>query len=249
MNRNRAILLASALAIMGITAVLLSRLQSLQTLGTPGIRTQAGEKPPILRIELPETVPGYTSEAQKADKAEIGSLPADTSIGRRLYRAEDGFACLVSVVLMGTDRTSIHKPQFCLTGQGWTIDSTEDTKVAISQPHAWDMPVMKLTSTRLFKDTNGREVPMRGLYVYWFVADDLVTSRHWERMWWMAKDLVGRRVLQRWAYVSYFAACPPGQEDATFGRMKQMMATTVPMFQIAAGNPVQVSANTAPAAR
>jgi hypothetical protein len=40
-------------------------------------------------------------------------------------------------------------------------------------------------------------------------------------------------VLQRWAYISYFAPCVPGTEDATFERVCDLIRTTIPEFQIA----------------
>jgi len=53
-----------------------------------------------------------------------------------------------------------------------------------------------------------------------------------ERMWSMAKHLLKTGVLQRWAYVSCFAVCPPGSEEATFERMRQFIAASVPEFQL-----------------
>jgi hypothetical protein len=70
------------------------------------------------------------------------------------------------------------------------------------------------------------------VFVYWFVADGLLTARHTDRMWWMAKDLLSNGVLERWAYVMCFSACLPGQEDATFGRLKQFIASATPEFQL-----------------
>jgi hypothetical protein len=42
------------------------------------------------------------------------------------------------------------------------------------------------------------------------------------------RDLLFRNVLQRWAYVSFFADCAPGEEDATFEKMTRLIATSVP---------------------
>jgi len=39
-------------------------------------------------------------------------------------------------------------------------------------------------------------------------------------------------VLQRWAYVTYFAVCAPGQEDAAYERLKKLIQTSVPEFQL-----------------
>ena len=141
---------------------------------------------------------------------------------------------MISVVVMGTDRTSIHKPQYCLTGQGWRIDRYEQTRVRIERPHAYDLPVMKLTATHPGQKPSG-EGPLRGIYVYWFVADAALTADHVERMWWMARELITTGVLQRWAYVSCFAVCRPGQEEAASARVTQLLSAAVPEFQIATG--------------
>jgi len=51
------------------------------------------------------------------------------------------------------------------------------------------------------------------------------------RMWAMTKKLVFTGVLQRWAYVRFYAFCDPGQEDATYDNIKRMIAAAVPQFQ------------------
>jgi hypothetical protein len=39
-------------------------------------------------------------------------------------------------------------------------------------------------------------------------------------------------VLQRWAYVTYFSLCAPGQEEATYTRMRQFISDIVPEIQL-----------------
>jgi len=51
-------------------------------------------------------------------------------------------------------------------------------------------------------------------------------------MWRMARDLVAKGVLQRWAYISCFSICQPGQEEARFEHMKKLIAASVPEFQL-----------------
>ncbi|HVV00492.1 MAG TPA: hypothetical protein VHH88_03965, partial [Verrucomicrobiae bacterium] len=48
----------------------------------------------------------------------------------------------------------------------------------------------------------------------------------------MAKQMLLTGVLQRWAYVMCFSACPPGQESATVDRMKKFIAAAAPQFQL-----------------
>ena len=80
----------------------------------------------------------------------------------------------------------------------------------------------------------GQRSVARGIYVYWFVADDALSASvsGFERMWMMSKHLVLTGVLQRWAYVSCFCVCPPGEEDAEYERMKDFIAAAVPEFQL-----------------
>jgi hypothetical protein len=200
-------------------------------------------------VYLPERVLDYSSDPLPVTPVELNWLPEDTTYGRRRYRAPDGFELSVSVVLMGTDRTSIHQPQYCLTGQGLRIDRSEAATIPIERPHPYDLPVNKLTATGARKTAGGEKVIARAIYVYWFVAENELTADHLQRMWGMARDMIRTGTLQRWAYVSCLVVCAPGQEETAFQRMKQFIAASVPEFQVAAGFQVAHSqrASTSPA--
>jgi hypothetical protein len=233
MNKQKWIILISALCLMGGSAALLTRLQANQKLGKPAVKTSAIPGSPRLKVELPERVLDYTSQAVELDQGVLEWLPPDTSFGQRVYRAPDGFEALINVVLMGSDRTSIHKTEFCLEGQGWSIDrgASFETKVRLERPYAYDLPVMKFVASRE-ATIGGERRTARGIYVMWFVADDEFTAQHWQRMWWMARDLLLTGVLQRWASIAYFAQCAPGQEEAAFARLKQLINASAPEFQL-----------------
>jgi Protein of unknown function (DUF3485) len=233
MNKQKWIILIATLGLIGAAAGLLTRLQSVQKLGRPAVKTTPIPGSQRLQVNLPEHVLDSTSEAIEVDKATLTWLPQDTSFGQRRYQAPDGFAASVNVVLMGRDRTSLHKTEFCLEGQGWRIDrnASSETKVHMDRPFPYDLPVMKFIADREVTD-QGRTLHARGVYVFWFVADGEYTARHWQRMWWMARDLCCTGVLQRWAMIAYFTVCAPGQEDATFERMKKFIAVSAPEFQL-----------------
>lgn len=233
MNKQKWIILFAALALMGGTAGLLTRLQAKQRLGRPGVKTSPIPGSPRLQVDLPEGVLDYTSRALEVDKGTLDWLPQDTSFGQRLYRAPDGFEVLIDVVLMGSDRTSLHKTEFCLEGQGWRINRNAscETKVHLDRPYPYELPVMKFIVSREVS-AGGQSRTARGIYVVWFVADDESTPRHWQRMWWMARDLVRTGVLQRWAMISYFSVCAPSQEEAVFARLEKFISASVPEFQM-----------------
>ncbi len=223
--------LAGGLLLMAVAAGMIHHLQSRQTLGRPGVLAEPLPNSPRWRIPLPETVAGLTSEEVPPAPEELSGLPTDTSFGKRLYKLADGAPLLLQVVLMGRDRTSLHQPQYCLTGQGFLIEHTEEVRVPIARPQPQEIPALKLTASKVFETPGGQRVPVRGLYVYWFVADGAVTAHRSQRLWWMARELLRTGTLQRWAYVSCFAQCQPGEEEQTFARVKAFLAEAVPEFQ------------------
>jgi hypothetical protein len=187
-----------------------------------------------LQVVLPDQVPGYTCQivATQVDMV-IHALPDDTSFGTCVYSAKDGFWSRANVVLMGTDRSSIHKPQICLTSQGWKIDeaATRVETIRMTRPFAYDLPVMRLTGT-VQVQANGGAKTLRGLYVYWYVDGDQFTAENSQINWWMARDMLLTGVLDRFSYIAYLSYCEPGQEEATFARMEKVIADTVPEFQL-----------------
>jgi len=242
-KNSKSILVAVTVALMGASAGLLATLRAHQKLGNPGVKVvpeptfdPEGKVVRTNSVYLPERVSDYSSEPLPVTPVELGWLPEDTTYGRRRYKAPDGFEIAVSAVLMGTDRTSIHQPQYCLTGQGVRIDRSEFDTIPIRAPHDYELPVNKLTGTAIRETANGEKITSRVIYVYWFVADNELTADHAQRMWWMARDLIRTGTLQRWAYASCLAVCAPGQEEATYERLRQFIATSVPEFQLTSGD-------------
>jgi hypothetical protein len=88
---------------------------------------------------------------------------------------------------------------------------------------------------------SGHVVQVRGTYVYWFAADQLLTAEHNQRMWWMARDLFRTGVLQRWAYVACLAVNPPGQDERSYQRIKEFIAEAVPQFHLTPGPPTRIA--------
>lgn len=234
MKRRERILLIVGLVLIASVGVGLKVLKARQRLGAPGVKASPIAGTIRMNIEMPTNVPGWEAEPKEMDKVVVDALPPDTSMAEMSYKDGQGASIMMTTVMMGTDRTSIHKPQFCLPGAGWIIDDSRSgpTKVRIEGTRPVDLPVMKLAVNSTRED-NGQEVHYSGFYVYWFVAGDAVTEEHWQRMWWMTRSLIEKGELQRWAYISVFAPCLPGQEDATFERVKKLMNAALPQFQLA----------------
>jgi len=246
MKRRQIITIAAAAAIIAAAALFLFTWEKRQRLGNPAVRLVNVPMPGIEEsfsatntfvagsnsIYLPEKVLSYQSQVSPITRQVWDWLPKDTTYGQRVYRDTNGFQIQTMAVLMGKDRTSLHQPQYCLTGAGWHQESQEQTTIAVDRPQAYELPVMKMKLKRAYRDSNGQPREAAAVLVYWFVADDQLTSSHDERMWWMARDLLRTGVLQRWAYVLQFTVCRPGEEDATYARISEFIRASVPEYQL-----------------
>jgi hypothetical protein len=224
MSRQTGVLAAAALALMLGGASLVNHFRTHQHLGRPGIKAVAFPTGGKMDFDLPERVAGFTSETMPQSELVTNLLPKDTSFAQRIYRAPDGFWAQANIILMGTDRTSIHKPEYCLHGQGLDVLEKSVVSLSIALPRPHDLTVAKWV-------VSNPQQGWRGIYVFWFVADGEQTASHWQRIWWLARDLIHTGVLQRWAYVNYLAPCEPGQEGAAFERLKRLIGASVPEFQ------------------
>lgn len=233
MKRQKLLFAAIALALIGGTALLLAAVP--QKLGAPGVKASPIPGSVQCQIYLPESVMGsVVSTNYVMDEKSSEMLPKDTSfVERGYYWGTNAAPIYSSVVLMGTDRTSIHKAEYCLRGQGMNIDRMTEETIRMSEPLPYDLPVIKIVaSASITKDGQTKKISC--VYVYWYVTDGALSNDRsgFGRMWSMAKQLVFSGVLQRWAYVRFFAYCEPGQEDATYERIKQMITASVPQFQL-----------------
>ena len=251
MNRKQITLLVVALALIGGTAFGMKHLQSAQRLGAPGVRTTPIPGSARLNIDLPPKVLDYEGTSLPIDTNFFLYMPPDTSYTQFAYFPEgtgDSNRVLtqferaltnitLNAVLMGIDRTSIHKPEFCLTGQGWNINPQDSRldKVRVGGAKPYDLEVMRLMTSREFPYEGG-SLRLTGIYIYWFVADNDLTASHSQRMWRSAVRLLKTGELERWAYVGFFGICLPGQEEAKIGQMKKFISAAVPEFQRASNS-------------
>ena len=243
MIRSARLLTAAALLLMGVASLWLNHLRTVVHLGKPGVKLSSlpvfdneGQVARTNSIALPTLVRGYRARVEPITRIELGVLPPDTTYARRTYATEDrSFQAQASAVLMGTDRTSIHRPEYCLVGQGWNLLRKRSTTIPITRPNPYHLPVQRFDMQ--FQATVKNQSVLRGgVYVFWFVADGQLTESHVRRQWWMMRELVLHQTLQRWSYISFFSDCAPGGEDATFEKMARLIAATVPEFQLTTGH-------------
>jgi EpsI family protein len=143
-------------------------------------------------------------------------------------QVQDGrHAVFVSIVLSGRDRTSIHRPELCLVGQGWTIAASETRRLALSGARAMELPVT-LLRTRQVEARTQRKIP--AVVAYWFINGDTAVATHWERAWCDAWNRLRHGRADRWAYVLVQADALDG-ETAALARIREVLNGVVPAFQ------------------
>jgi hypothetical protein len=236
MRNPRWLVLLVVLALMAGTVGALTWLKGRQKLGPPGVVATPIPGKVEMKLELPERVLDYTSTNVPEPEIVSQYLPRDTSFVERCYTLSDGSPPIsATIVLMGLDRTSIHRAEYCLVGQGLGPEEKTVADIAIAGAEPYRLSAAKWKVGGVYQDPDGRKVKVSGVYVFWFVTEQEQTADYDRFQYGLVRHLLLTGELQRWAYVSYFTLCAPGQEDAAFARMEKLIAASVPAYQLPPG--------------
>ena len=132
---------------------------------------------------------GHALDPLSAGEANL--LPADTRILKRIYKnAQDSY--LVTVVVSGMNRASIHRPQQCLPAQGYEIASQTVHHLTLDNGARLDIVLIKARKAG---------APDIG-FVNFLVSNRLQTASHFHRLLHDAwqRSVYGR--INRWAMFS-----------------------------------------------
>jgi hypothetical protein len=172
-------------------------------------------------------------------EAEREILPADTGYARRVFRGKDASGAAAeltcTIVLSASDRRSLHRPEVCLPGQGWTIDSAEVVPVGMDSSR--NLEVKKLGLSRVVDRGDGVEITLRAIYLYWYVGRDRTTPSTLERVLISASDNIFRNINHRWAYVSVMSLVPGShvaggrEEGETLEMLENFIRECVPQIE------------------
>ncbi len=153
----------------------------------------------VSELEIPDICPDCGERLYNMSRAEKEQLPEDTEFVKASYTNAAGARVFASVVLSGTARDSIHRPQRCLKGQGNLLDGEYTLEVPLEGRAPLKVRVIK--NHRIYQTQDG-PVTYFGYYAYWFVGQDRETPYHLGRMFWLAWDRVVRSTANRWAYIA-----------------------------------------------
>lgn len=175
----------------------------------------------------PKVGKGWLGETRTVTKAERAALPEDTGFARKLYQNWRGEPILLSIVLSGTDRSSIHRPEICLTAQGFRILEGETHSLGLDSGEI--IPVTILDIGKQMKNSENAEGPWSGLFIYWFVGGESMVATENERMLTDYWDRL-RGKPSRWAYVMIQTPLYPDRERA-LQRVQEFVSEALNEFQ------------------
>lgn len=158
---------------------------------------------------IPEACPTCEGPVDAWAPGERRGLPPDTEIERMQYRRADRRPIAVSVVVAGRHRKSIHRPEDCLTGQGFRIEGWRHIGVDLPGERELPVSVFRLVQPK----TRGSRHANEALYAYWFVGGDYTTARHTTRLLRTAWERLVRGRMSRWCYVTVGCSVPVGDEE------------------------------------
>jgi len=202
---------------------------------TPFGKPEAG-----IVLNLPDQLQGMDGTEIPVSPEEIALLPKDTTFAKKSYaQPENGIVVSAQIVLGGADKRSIHRPEVCLPGQGWTIKSTQPITVPLSTGK--NLSVTKLLLSRPHQTGPQTFKPLQLVFLYWFVSKDFSTSSHFTRILTNAWDMLVHNKLNRWAYIIVSAPVLEGftangkSEEETIALLKTFTAEMAPAIMKSEG--------------
>jgi hypothetical protein len=189
-----------------------------------------------VKMELPIFVDQFMGQDQEISLSEKVMLPADTKFAKKVYSSLENEYVICQIVLSGGEKRSIHRPETCLPGQGWTIGDAR--KVPIKLENGQTQNVMKLTLSRIVEVGEGDRRKVTNIFYYWFVGKDKTTHEHRERVLLTSWDRVLHNVNHRWAYVIVSGVVPDAKqrgaksEKETDETLVKFIAKMAPQIQL-----------------
>jgi hypothetical protein len=185
---------------------------------------------PGVWMHWPDQVLGYTGQEikLKSSDPERVLLPSDTEIAKELYTNQDGDHIAAEIVLSGVEHRSIHRPEICLKGQGWTLHSGQVVRIPLELGRR-SLEVTVLDITQPLQTPQGKVIQQEALYAYFFVSKDAETAKHFDRIAITNLDLLLHNKSHRWAYVIAMAGVNGGRtREQTLDIIKRFFQQTAP---------------------
>lgn len=193
--------------------------------------------PAGVKLSLPLQFEEYQGQVIGMTAMERNILDEGVELARNVYGTTDGRQFLATLIVGGDGKRTLHRPEVCLPGQGWTI--SDRSVVTIKRA---DGKEIHTTMLRLFRDTMseaGVRMRMRALNIYWYIGSDGTTSPdYYDHIRVSYQDAILKNLNHRWSMASLFFPMkeqPLGMEEpfAEIGLIeegKKIIREMAPMF-------------------
>ena len=163
------------------------------------------EAPVVKLVEID----GFASEPVAISEAERTILPADTVMDKRRYTSPEG-EFMVSAVVGGRSKSSIHRPELCLPAQGFQMTLPRTVEAGDAEWHV-------VTLAR-------RETSSMGFAYTFFNQDGYRTSSHLRRIFRDVWDRSVRGRIDRWVMLTVHSSVSDETRLAVFlGKLKEVV--------------------------
>jgi len=162
-------------------------------------------------------------------------LPPDTGFASRTYFSLPSpltTQVLFSVVLSGRDRTSIHRPELCLLGQGWTITSRSVETLTLANNEKLAVTLLHVEREGLGFNSDSPPVRTHALFAYWFAGSDTTVPTYPQMLLRSATDRLFRLRADRWAYFTVLTPVYDG-DPAARARLTAVISALWPQIRAA----------------
>ena len=128
-------------------------------------------------------------------------LPPDTKILKRVYRSDWGTQFLVSAVISGVGKSSIHRPELCLPAQGFLMSNPTDFEVATDGSASRPYHAIQV---------NSPQAPSALLVYTFFNQEGVHTASHLRRIFLDTWDRSVHNRIDRWVMVTVHVSALQG---------------------------------------
>lgn len=157
-----------------------------------------------------DAIEGFAVEDVPVGEAELTVLPADTGFVKRRYCNEAGEWFMVTAVIGGKSKNSVHRPELCLPSQGFQM----------SDPRTVEVDGVEWRLVSLAR----REASAMGFAYTFYNQDGFRTASHFRRIF---RDIWDRSMhgrIDRWVMVTVNSSTAEERVVTEFlGRLKGMM--------------------------
>ncbi|MBX7207509.1 MAG: exosortase-associated EpsI family protein [Verrucomicrobiaceae bacterium] len=165
---------------------------------------------PGVVMDLPLQFDKYQGIPNEMTAIERNVLDPGVSLVRNQYISPDRHMLVATVIESGVGKRTLHRPEVCLPGQGWSITDQMTVPIRLADGRAFEGTLL-----RMFREVEvspGVRKRVRALNIYWYIGSDgTTTPEFYDHLRISYMDAVFKNLAHRWAMASFFLPLPESE--------------------------------------